>query len=248
MFAEGGGICFREPTGPIEIKSSLIEGNQTSDNGGGIYMYGSTELTISNTTITGNNADNGGGCFFQNPNVKIYNSTITNNTALTNGGGVYRVGSASIEFYSSITAGNTSDDLWTYSSQTPKTLLDHCLYDNAKLTGSDSYLITASQNLNGVTPKLNALADNGGSLPTISLQVTSLAIDAGTNLKALPYDNRGADFSRVMNGIADIGAFEEQNGGMTHTISYLAGDNGTITGTLMQNIANGCPISFSFRQ
>lgn len=36
----------------------------------------------------------------------------------------------------------------------------------------------------------------------------SPAIDAGDNVLALPYDQRGSPFLRVANGTADIGAYE----------------------------------------
>jgi len=62
--------------------------------------------------------------------------------------------------------------------------------------------------------KLGPLADNGGPTQTHALLTGSPAIDASTDPVASftgnAYDQRGPGFARVVNGVADIGAFEVQ--------------------------------------
>ena len=59
-------------------------------------------------------------------------------------------------------------------------------------------------------PMLAPLADNGGPSPTHLLQRGSPAIDRGSNLLDLRYDQRGRPFARVRGGAADIGATESR--------------------------------------
>ncbi|CAD5913790.1 Na-Ca exchanger/integrin-beta4 [Planktothrix tepida] len=67
-----------------------------------------------------------------------------------------------------------------------------------------------------IDPLLSPLQNNGGTTPTLALDSTSLAINAGNNSFAIPYtdpglfDQRGPNFTRIVNNIIDIGAFESQ--------------------------------------
>src|SRR5205807_1376100 len=66
----------------------------TSNDGGGIYMFGVTAI-IRNSTITGNSAGRGGGIAIKSSDtVTIQNCTITGNTATSTGanasGGITR--------------------------------------------------------------------------------------------------------------------------------------------------------------
>jgi hypothetical protein len=55
---------------------------------------------------------------------------------------------------------------------------------------------------------LGPLRHNGGPTLTHALASNSPAIDAGNDLEALGYDQRGAPFGRVSGNAADIGAYE----------------------------------------
>jgi hypothetical protein len=61
-----------------------------------------------------------------------------------------------------------------------------------------------------VDPRLGPLQDNGGLTQTMALLPGSPAIDAGDNTAAPMWDQRGAPFHRIVNGVIDIGAFEVQ--------------------------------------
>jgi hypothetical protein len=101
------------------IADSRIEGN-TADAFGGIWTEG--DLTISGTTVAGNHALNGpgGGIGIGSPfvDVSLTNSTVTGNDASTDGGGIYSqadpanpppTGPGSLTIASSTVAGNHAD-------------------------------------------------------------------------------------------------------------------------------------------
>jgi hypothetical protein len=69
-----------------------------------------------------------------------------------------------------------------------------------------------NNNLFGVDPMLEPLADNGGVCQTHALASTSPAIDNGSNPLKLKYDQRGPFcYFRVVGDGVDIGAFEFGN-------------------------------------
>ena len=57
------------------------------------------------------------------------------------------------------------------------------------------------------SPRLDALADNGGLTKTMAPRSNSAAIDAGA-ANSLSVDQRGTGFPRVYGALADIGALE----------------------------------------
>ena len=119
---DGGGIAaFADKYSSLEIHSSTISGNRAAGDGGGIYFYGYDKyetnsgdpgtLFVSNSTVSGNEADEGGGIALKIRNdlqsgggdarasgvlpsggaVDISNSTVASNTAEEpdGGGGIY---------------------------------------------------------------------------------------------------------------------------------------------------------------
>jgi len=83
----GGGIYGAN--GDVTITGSTISGNDSKGDGGGLYSYKGT-VSIANTTITGNTADySGGGVFNYDGDLTITSSLISSNTAdYGTGGGV----------------------------------------------------------------------------------------------------------------------------------------------------------------
>lgn len=58
---------------------------------------------------------------------------------------------------------------------------------------------------------MTPLGDHGGPTPTHALSAASYAIDHGNvDAVAMDTDQRGAGYARVVNGTADIGAYERQ--------------------------------------
>ena len=86
---DAGGVTSNR--GSLTISNSSISGNDAGDDGGGLWIDDSyTSSTISNTTISGNTAgDDGGGIFFEDGTFSMVNSTISGNTAGYDGGGLW---------------------------------------------------------------------------------------------------------------------------------------------------------------
>jgi hypothetical protein len=161
-------------------------------------------LTISNSTISNNG--HGGAIENQGP------LTITNSTVSANQGGIDDSVIAALG--DTVVAGNTGADLGG-----PVMSLGHNLIgDGSHGSGfADTDLVGTAQN--PIDPLLGPLQDNGGPTQTMALLPGSPAIDAGDNTAAPMWDQRGAPFHRIVNGVIDIGAFEVQargHGGPSH--------------------------------
>ncbi len=92
----GGGIYNDKDH--VEIYNSVIENNQATLDGGGIFTEGNPSfnneigtLYFRDRSLLNNNRAlrNGGGIFAINDHVEVFNSTVSNNTAGVNGGGIY---------------------------------------------------------------------------------------------------------------------------------------------------------------
>jgi CSLREA domain-containing protein len=190
----GGGVFN---TGGI---LTVIDSTFTDNNagyGGGIANLGS--LTIANSTFYNNGATTyGGGVYNEGGTLTILNSTFSANGATTSGGGVYNQASSSMNLGNTILANSTSGgdcaNTGTIGSNTNNLIRD----------GSCSPLIAED-------PKLDVLADNGGSTQTMALLLGSPAREAGdsTICAAAPVNNldqRGV--TRPRGPQCDIGAYE----------------------------------------
>ena len=206
---QGGGMYN---LGTLTVSNSTLSGNSAYQ-GGGIYNEGT--LTVSNSTLSGNSAPNGGGGGIYNTGyfggagaLTVTSSTLSGNSANT-GGGIDNFGAyASTVSRNTLVAGNTaatSPDLsGTFTSQ------GHNLIGDG--TGGSGFNVTdlVGTAASPIDPRLGPLQDNGGPTPTMALLPGSPAIDAGDNTGAPMWDQRGAPFRRIVNGIIDIGAFEVQ--------------------------------------
>ena len=91
---KGGGIAL-EGAGSYSVESCVIIGNEAGF-GGGIWLNGG-ELSVLNSTVSGNTATRGGGIFakgyggdYSSPEtLSLTNTTISGNSATQIGGGVY---------------------------------------------------------------------------------------------------------------------------------------------------------------
>ncbi|MGN6519343.1 MAG: choice-of-anchor Q domain-containing protein [Dokdonella sp.] len=207
---EGGGgiLCLGCA---VVLQSSTVSGNSAGANGGGIFIhygeYAPQATMIIDSTISGNtSAREGGGIMLDGGDASFHNSTIAFNTAASRGAGI-SAGEYTyqIELDSTIVANNDAAgaavDVWAF----PDTVSGaHNLVTNA---GGPAEMpadtITAD-------PLLLPLADNGGATPTHALGAGSPAIDAGSNVLGLVFDQRGEGYLREAGAAADIGAWEQQ--------------------------------------
>gem|GEM_PF-1897279 len=191
-----GGAVFN--SGTLTISNSTFIGNHAVA-GGGIANFGS--LTISNSTFSGNGATQfGGGVYNEGGVLVIYNSTFSANSADNGGGGVYNKLGATLNYANTIIANSTSGGDCV-NAGTISTNMNNLVMDNSCSAGLDG------------DPKLESLADNGGSTWTFGLLPESPARDAGSDAvcAAAPVNNLDQRGQTRPNGPhCDIGAFEAE--------------------------------------
>ncbi|HZS46659.1 MAG TPA: choice-of-anchor Q domain-containing protein [Blastocatellia bacterium] len=188
----GGGI---NNAGNLTVSNSTVTANNASSGGGGLSNSGT--LTISNSTVSGNS----GGGIFNTGTLAVSSSTITSNIG---GGVVHNKGTASIG--NTIIAGNNgpldSPDIKGDFTSQGHNLIGKGDGGTGFTNGSNGDLVGTVAS--PVDPRLGPLADNGGPTFTHALLVGSPAFDAGS-VGGPTTDQRG--FAR---GIPDIGAYEAQ--------------------------------------
>jgi hypothetical protein len=235
-FGGGAGVSLSNyASGAITIiDSSTISGNRVVGvaGGGGVFVESKdgARATISNTTISGNEAEiDGGGLMMSRAShggsLEVLHSTITNNRADSDenatgeGGGLNRHGSVTttVTLHHTILSGNEG-----WNSSTTAIEPDNIL---GTIDGGSSFNLLGSNNgsfsglpatttpLNNIhsdTPGLAALSGNGGLTATHRLLWNSIARDAGdpSYSGTLGFDQRGAAYERVFGGAIDIGAYE----------------------------------------
>ncbi|MFZ9792347.1 MAG: beta strand repeat-containing protein, partial [Gemmataceae bacterium] len=102
-----GGAIYND--GTLTISLSNFSTNSTGNNGGAICQFsGSSVLTITNSTFSGN-LSNDGGAIRSDGTLTLSNSTLTSNVASNNGGGLFNLGTAKIT--NSTFYGNTANSL-----------------------------------------------------------------------------------------------------------------------------------------
>lgn len=202
--AAGGGL-FLYHGGVVLAENTTWVGNAASTGGAIASYFGPAEITLTNNTLTGNNA---GAVVMLSPTqgngLTISNSTITGNT----GGAIYGQVGQVITLNSTIVAGNSGADFFSPPGYVLNA--DHSLIgivDTAVFTvnGNDNLTGTPAAPLN---PQLLPLGDYGGPTKTHALSAFSPALNKGSNPLALSFDQRGPGFPRVLGGQADIGASE----------------------------------------
>ena len=199
----------------VTISYSTISGNAATDYGGGINNNGI--LTVTSTTIADNSAQMGGGIYAGCVSLaSITSSTIARNEATSIGGGIYicpesYIGhtfcSPETTLSNTIVAangGNTaSPDI--YNAQTTSITANYCLIEDTTGTTFNS---DSANNITSVDPLLGTLGNFGGVTQTVPLLASSPALNTGSNALAadVAYDQRG--YTRIIDDIIDIGAYE----------------------------------------
>ncbi|MDY6785808.1 MAG: DUF4347 domain-containing protein [Cyanobacteriota bacterium] len=102
----GGGI-FNDSTGTLTLTNSTVSGNEARFAGGGIFNDGTGTLTLTNSTVSDNEAGFGSGGIFSQGAVTLTNSTVSDNSAAKNGGGIYS--NSTVTLTNSTVSGNIAE-------------------------------------------------------------------------------------------------------------------------------------------
>jgi len=242
----GGGIESSGSFGStFNIINSVVLNNTCEGSGGGIavgiptFPPGTPPGMIINSTISNNSAKWSGGGIVSNGPLNLINVTVTANRADSTGsnnatgGGISRL-SGNISLRNTIVAANfrgpatTADDI-------SDTVDASSAFNVIGIGGSGGLINGVNSNQVGLSnPGLGVLGNYGGPTQTHLLLPSSPAINAGSNAllpadtfdldgdsntaEALPVDQRGAGFNRVVNATVDIGAVE-----VNYSINATAG-------------------------
>ncbi len=182
----GGGI-YNE-NGSVTIRASAVHGNDATDFGGGISTYGN--LTLEDSTVSGNSAQQAGGLDIVSlavgREVSITRTTIAGNSASLGGGLFDYYGDGGpIRFLGSLVANNAGGNCGR--SPTSSSPLVSAGYN---LDSANSCGFGQPTDQTDTDPLLGPLADNGGPSPTHLPAANSAAVDAGPAWCA-PADQRG---------------------------------------------------------
>lgn len=222
---DGGAV---HTTGGTHVDSSTFNNNQSGDEGGAIAAEGQgTDVIVTSSTLSGNTAAGNGGAIHNiddNPTkFRILHSTVYQNNSGGSGGGIYMLdGVLALEH--SIVAGNTSafgaadlDNINPFDF--PAVLARYSLVQDP--TGSQ--ITSQAPNIFLADPLLGPLMDNGGLTQTHEPMSSSPVLNAGNpSIPVVPdNDQRGVGFTRIFEGVIDIGSVESGGFAQTFTVNSL---------------------------
>lgn len=211
----GGGIYTGIDTA-VMIFQSAITGNSAlgssptdaGGNGGGIRSGG--DMTVTNTTISGNNAGRDGAGIYAVSNTfnitTIASSTIVNNTAIRDFGGISGDPDQPVIVRNSIIANNLDGG----SGPDVGRLINSQGYNLIENTTGATISGDTATNITGQDPNLGPLGNNGGTTQTHALLLGSPANNAANPTEYPPTDQRGAP-RPAYSGMSrpDIGALDD---------------------------------------
>jgi parallel beta-helix repeat protein len=196
-----GGAIQNFGTGDVSIYNSTLSGNSAGRNGGAIYSYSSGDVTVAQSTVSGNSAGNQGGGLWVKDTSLVNFSAVAGNSAAT-GGGIFQSSGGAAFLFSSILADNTAPAAPDFSGAG---LAQISLVENPGSMSTPA----GTMDIVGRDPQLGPLQNNGGSMSTMRPAATSPVIDQGAG--DTPGDQRGkprlADIARVPNALPDDGFY-----------------------------------------
>ncbi len=243
----GGAILANGSNSLVDVRDSYFEGN-TAETGGAIYVNSTTaSLTVTRSTFTANSASFAGGAIMARlaQNVSITNSTFVGNSAGSSGSalrfGTGNISPAPIATVSYATVTGNTGAAQIVASDGSSVTIERSILANASNncnTGSGGTITLDSESIDDagtcggtagaqVNPLLGPLGDNGGPVPTTSLQNGSPALDRAASCGFVSEDARGSLRPSEGDGVpparCDVGAFEAQGANVFAAVSGLSG-------------------------
>ena len=245
----GGGYRIFNVTGGSVVSISGITvsgGNVSSGIGGGGILNNGGNLTISDSTISGNSADQGGGIFNQGGTLTITSSTISDNSAII-GGGVFSntdLSGPKTTITSSTISGNTATSrgggVINFDGLTE---IEHStITDNSAPSGFGSGVASIASTLTRTEVLSTIISANPGTDVDVGETINSF-VSEGYNL--IGDGNATGAFNQTgdQTGVTDpkLGALAN-NGGPTQTHALLTGSPAI---DAIPQGTNGCGTTFT---
>lgn len=246
--ASGGGIYN---SGNLTVSSSTISGNSAALNGGGISNGGT--LAFYDSTISANSAAGNGGGIDTSGTLSVPQSTFAANTAVDGAAieneptGLFTLIQSTLS--GNTATGNTGASVSNQNSTAGAATIFETIIAGNTAGGGDCLNCGTQSNFNlfgviAATLNLAPLAGNGGPTPTMVPLPGSPAIGAGSIELAqnpgvpqsLASDQRGQNFSRVVNNSVDLGAVQS-NAGPAGSLA-LAAASSSVAGQPLSVTAN----------
>jgi predicted outer membrane repeat protein len=226
----GGGAYFYS-VGNVSIDSTTFDQNTAVDDGGGVRATYSDSFTMTNSTVSGNEAEDGAGLrLSNNGDILIANSTIANNVGAAQGGyggALYLAGSSGdLRIMFSTISGNSSEDtvVRLYDSQFTAEITGTIISDNTTGSGSglqaeDLYLgsnssFTATNSLIMGETFGGVFSDGGGNVFGVSAQLGALADNGGATFTMEPTAGSPVIDAGPLTWTAFTGDGSDQRGGL----------------------------------
>jgi hypothetical protein len=210
----------------VAIDSTTISNNTSwANDSGGIFNAFGAELTLTNSTVSGNFALLLAGGIKNEGTMTMLSCTVTNNSSSFANLITGVLNSAVMTVGNSIIAGNGGTELPNFAGVS--TSLGYNIVGSLGTSGFNPFPVPGPGDQIGVSDAailLGPLQPNGGATPTHALGVGSIAIDQGHSF-TLTTDQRGetrpCDQAGITNAVggdgADVGAFEVQGACFTNT-------------------------------
>lgn len=229
---DGGGADFHTDNSYITIENSRFVENTAADNGGGIASIGAN-MTLRDSTISGNRAAFGGGLYVGASDSIISRITVDGNYALLAGGGVRTLAGTELQMSNSTVSGNVVGSPVGFAGgfnhhTSTMTLSNSTVIGNSAAEfggGVRNFLGTATLRRNliaGNSAEIGREVDNlNGTLIANGRNLFGFAGNAGVN----GFAPGVTDFTPVEALAAILEAELADNGGetLTHTHALLPG-------------------------
>ena len=262
--ALGGGISTGRP---LFIQDSMIRGNRIpASSGGGIFAGGAdAEVWLERVTIAENQGVTGAGIYVQGEgNLTLVNSTISGNVASNNRAGVYgyalggdvtlTISNTTIAHNSRTNTSGVGANGLAIANGAMATVYNSIMAHNMERQCSGS-ITSLGHNLSsdfdcnliepgdqqGVDALLMPLGDYGGPTPSHALRPGSPAIEGGSNAHCPAGDQRGVarpfDGDNSGTAVCDIGAVEAERQLVIADTSVVEGTGGMSTAVFTVTLA-----------
>lgn len=180
------GAIYQEGTTAVTTISEATLSSNTAQVDGGAFYNVSGQMTVIDSSVTGNSALNGGAFSNSGGGLNITGTTVASNTAQTLGGGVSNFNGGSVTIVDSTLTSNAADyggGLWTDGTAkvTRTTFLQNTAeFDSGGLFNQGSLTVDASAFLENSASYGGAMS-NGGSFAVAGIQNSTFAANVATN-------------------------------------------------------------------